>query len=171
MIIKLTDKFSSSELELGEKCTYIFGKNGTGTTSIADMIKNQIIDNDVRVFKNFDEILSEDKKLNAVILGEENNEINKQIKKLERTVSGYFDYVEDLIENENTFTMEEFANSVNEFLAFRKYNILEGKGKISKKQADEKVTIEYNEFNKTQKIESDFNKMTKNLLRKGQEDE
>ena len=95
----------------------------------------------------------------------------KQIKKLERTVSGYFDYVEDLIENENTFTMEEFANSVNEFLAFRKYNILEGKGKISKKQADEKVTIEYNEFNKTQKIESDFNKMTKNLLRKGQEDE
>ena len=95
----------------------------------------------------------------------------KQIKKLERTVSGYFDYVEDLIENENTFTMEEFANSVNEFLAFRKYNILEGKGKISKKQADEKVTIEYNEFNKTQKIESDFNKMTKDLLRKGQEDE
>ena len=95
----------------------------------------------------------------------------KQIKKLERTVSGYFDYVEDLIEDENTFTMVEFANSINEFLTFRKYDILEGKGKISKKQADEKVTIEYNEFNKTQKIDSDFNRLTKKLLGKGQENE
>ena len=95
----------------------------------------------------------------------------KQIKKLERTVSSYFDYVEDLIEDENTFTMEQFANSINEFLDFRKYDILEGKGKVSKKQADEKVTIEYAEFNKTQKIESDFNKMTKKLFGKGQENE
>ncbi len=95
----------------------------------------------------------------------------KQIKKLKRTVSSYFDYVEDLIEDENTFTMEAFASSINEFLAFRKYDILEGKGKISKKQADEKVTLEYNEFNKKQTIESDFNKMTKKLLGKGQKDE
>ncbi len=94
-----------------------------------------------------------------------------QIKKLERTVSGYFDYVEDLIEDENTFTMVEFANSINEFLAFRKYDILEGKGKISKKQADEKVALEYNEFNKTQKIESDFNKLTKKLHGKGSKNE
>ncbi|OON94712.1 MAG: cell filamentation protein Fic [Candidatus Epulonipiscioides saccharophilum] len=95
----------------------------------------------------------------------------KEIKKLERTVSSYFDYVEDLIEYENTFTMAEFANSIDEFLAFRKYKILEGKGNISKKQADEKVTLEYNEFNKTQKIESDFNKMTKKLLGRGKENE
>ncbi len=95
----------------------------------------------------------------------------KEIKKLERAVSGYFDYVEDLIEDENTFTMTEFANSINEFLTFRKFEILEGKGKISKKQADEKVTQEYKEFNKTQKIDSDFNKMTKKLLGKGQENE
>ncbi len=95
----------------------------------------------------------------------------KQIKKLERTVSSYFDYVEDLIEDENTFTMEQFAQSINEFLAFRKHEILEGKGKISKRQADEKVAREYTEFNKTQKIESDFNKMTKKLLGKGQNNE
>lgn len=30
------------------------------------------------------------------------------------------------------FTMEEFDSSVNEFLAFLKYDVLEGKGKISK---------------------------------------
>ena len=40
----------------------------------------------------------------------------KQIRQLERAVTGYFDYIEDLIERENTFTMEEFAASVNEFL-------------------------------------------------------
>ncbi|MBU6197034.1 MAG: virulence RhuM family protein [Cyanobacteria bacterium REEB446] len=38
----------------------------------------------------------------------------KDIKRLERAVSGYFDYIEDLIERENTFTMQDFANSINE---------------------------------------------------------
>lgn len=83
----------------------------------------------------------------------------KQIKRLERAVSGFFDYIEDLVERENTFTMEEFANSVNEFLEFRKYEILKDNGKISKKMAEEKAEIEYNEFNKHQKISSDFDKL------------
>ena len=89
----------------------------------------------------------------------------KEIRQLERAVTGYFDYIEDLIERENTFTMEEFAKSVNEFLAFRRYDILpdNNKGKISKKQADAKAEAEYIEFNKTQKIESDFDKAVKQL--------
>lgn len=91
----------------------------------------------------------------------------KQIRQLERAVTGYFDYIEDLIERENTFTMTEFAASINEFLAFRKYNILEGKGQISKKQADEKAKAEYDEFNKTQKINSDFEREVKKLMEKG----
>ena len=91
----------------------------------------------------------------------------KEIKRLERAVSGYFDYVEDLIERENTFTMEEFSASVNEFLAFRKYQILEGKGKISKKRAGSKAEKEYDAFNKTQKITSDFDKAVKATLKKG----
>ena len=85
----------------------------------------------------------------------------KQICQLERAVTGYFDYIEDLIDRENTFTMEEFAASINEFLAFRKYDILKGKGGISKTQADEKAKAEYDEFNKTQKILSDFEKSLK----------
>ena len=85
----------------------------------------------------------------------------KQIRQLERAVTGYFDYIEDLIERENTFTMEEFAKSINEFLAFRKYDILKGKGSISKKQAETKAKAEYDEFNKTQKIFSDFEKSLK----------
>jgi len=89
----------------------------------------------------------------------------KQIRQLERAVSGYFDYIEDLIERENTFTMEEFEASVNEFLNFRRYEILLDKGKISKKQADEKAEAEYDIFNKTQKITSDFDKSVQKMLK------
>jgi len=91
----------------------------------------------------------------------------KQIKQLERTISGYFDYIEDLIERENTFTMEEFSKSINEFLSFRKYKILKDKGSISKKQADAKAEEEYIHFNKTQKIISDFDRVVKDLIDKG----
>lgn len=90
----------------------------------------------------------------------------KQIRRLERAVTGFFDYIEDLIENETSFTMSEFAKSVNAFLEFRKFNILEGKGKITKKLANEKAEIEYDEFNKHQKITSDFDKEIKKLLEK-----
>ena len=93
----------------------------------------------------------------------------KQIRQLERTVTGYFDYIEDLIERENTFTMAEFASSINEFLAFRRYDVLKGKGKISKKDADKKATAEYDRFNKTQKITSDFDKEVKRLLQGNEE--
>lgn len=63
----------------------------------------------------------------------------KQIKRLERAVAGYFDYIEDLVERENTFTMEQFSKSVNEFLKFRKYDILKDNGKVSKKEAEDKA--------------------------------
>lgn len=87
----------------------------------------------------------------------------KEITQLERTVTGYFDYIEGLIERENTFTMEQLATSVNKFLSFNEYKILEGKGKISKIQADKKAITEYDEFNKTQKIISDFDKEIKQI--------
>lgn len=87
----------------------------------------------------------------------------KQIRQLERTVTGYFDYIEDLIERENTFTMEEFESSVNEFLAFRRYDILPDNGKVSHKTALEKAYREYDDFNRTQKIYSDFDREIKRL--------
>ena len=89
----------------------------------------------------------------------------KSIKRLERAITGYFDYIEDIIERENTFTMQEFAHSVNEFLAFRRYDILQNKGKISHAKAKEKAESEYDIFNKTQKIESDFDRELKKLTK------
>lgn len=118
-------------------------KKNMGLTTWKNAPDGRILKSDVTVAKNY---LDE-----------------KQIRRLERTVSGYFDYVEDLIEDEYVFTMEDFAKSVNEFLSFRRYEILENKGKILKQLADEKATAEYTVFNKTQKINSDFDKQIKRL--------
>lgn len=87
----------------------------------------------------------------------------KEIKQLERTVTGYFDYIENLIERENTFTMESLANSVDKFLNFNEYKVLDGKGKISHIKAIAKAGEEYDQFNKTQKILSDFDKKIKKI--------
>lgn len=90
----------------------------------------------------------------------------KEIRQLERAVTGFFDYIEDLIERENTFNMAQFSASVNEFLTFRKYQILPDKGKISAAQAKKKAEEEYDIFNKTQRIDSDFDKEVRGLLGK-----
>ena len=120
-------------------------KENMGLTTWKNSPDGRILKSDVKVAKNY--------------LNEE------QIRRLERTVSGYFDYIEDLTERENTFTMQEFADSINEFLAFRRYKILPDKGKISRKTAEEKAFAEYDIFNKTQKIESDFDKETEKYLK------
>ena len=90
----------------------------------------------------------------------------KEIRQLERAVTGFFDYIEDLIERENTFNMAQFSTSVNEFLAFRRYQILPDKGKISAAQAKKKAEEEYDIFNKTQHIDSDLDKEVRGLLDK-----
>ncbi|MST84207.1 virulence RhuM family protein [Hallella mizrahii] len=90
----------------------------------------------------------------------------EQIKRLERAVTGFFDYIEDLIERENTFTMDQFSASVNKFLEFRNYHILPDKGKISAAEAKAKAEQEYDIFNKTQRIDSDFDKEVRGLLGK-----
>ena len=90
----------------------------------------------------------------------------KEIRQLERAVTGFFDYIEDLIERENTFNMAQFSASVNEFLTFRRYQILPDKGKISAAQAKKKAEEEYEIFNKTQRIDSDFDKEVRGLLGK-----
>ena len=114
-------------------------KENMGLTTWKNSPEGRILKSDVKIAKNY---LDE-----------------KQIKRLERAVSGYFDYIEDLVERENTFTMEEFSKSINEFLEFRKYDILQDNGKISRKEAEEKAEKEYIIFNKTQKITSDFDKL------------
>lgn len=91
----------------------------------------------------------------------------KEIRQLERAVSGFFDYIEDLIERENTFNMAQFSDSVNKFLTFRRYQILPDKGHISAAQAKTKAESEYDIFNKSQRIDSDFDKQVRSMLGDG----
>ena len=118
-------------------------KEHMGLTTWKNAPSGRVLKSDVSIAKNY---LSE-----------------KQIKQLERAVSGYFDYIEDLIERENVFTMEDFVKSINEFLSFRRYDVLTHSGKITSKPAKEKANSEYDKFNKTQKIISDFDKRIKKL--------
>lgn len=90
-----------------------------------------------------------------------------EIKKLERAVSAFFDYIEGIIERRNTFTMEAFAESVNKFLAFNEYQVLEGYGNVTRKAAEQKAHAAYEQFNKQQKIESDFDREVNKLLGQG----
>ena len=97
----------------------------------------------------------------------------EEIRRLERAVTGFFDYIEDLIERENSFTMAGFSESVDAFLNFRRYKILQDKGAISSEQAKEKAYAEYQLFNPTQRIDSDFDKelRKRSCKRKNKEDE
>ena len=113
-------------------------KENMGLTTWKNAPDGRILKSDVSIAKNY---LQE-----------------KEIRQLERAVTGFFDYIEDLIERENTFNMEQFSASVNEFLAFRRYQILPDKGKISAAEAKQKAENEYDIFNKTQRIDSDFDK-------------
>ena len=126
-------------------------KENMGLTTWKNAPEGRILKSDVSIAKNY---LDE-----------------KQIRQLERTVSGYFDYIEDLIERENTFTMAEFAESINAFLSFRRYDILSDKGRVSAKAARAKAEAEYVEFNKTQKITSDFDRAVAKMLKGGENNE
>lgn len=120
-------------------------KENMGLTTWKNAPDGRILKSDVSIAKNY---LQE-----------------KEIRQLERTVAGYFDYIEDLIERENTFNMEQFAASINEFLTFRRYQILPDKGKISAAQAKKKAEEEYALFDPTQQIDSDFDKEVRKMLK------
>ena len=123
-----------------------------GLSTYKNAPQGRVLKSDATVAKNY---LSED-----------------EIRKLERAVSAFFDYIEGIIERRNTFTMESFAESVNKFLSFNEYRILEGHGTVSRKQAEQKAHAEYDKFNKQQRIESDFDREIKKLLQnKGSQDD
>lgn len=119
-------------------------KEHMGLTTWKNSPDGRILKSDVSVAKNY---LTE-----------------KEIRQLERTVTSYFDYIENQIERHNTFTMEQFAASVNKFLTFNDYQILPDKGRISASQAKAKAESEYDIFNKTQRIDSDFDKRVRKML-------
>ena len=117
-----------------------------GMTTYKNAPDGRVLKSDSLVAKNY--------------LGEE------EIRKLERAVSAFFDYIEGIIERRTSFTMERFAASVDKFLSFNEYRILEGYGNVSHQQAEQKAIAEYEKFNKQQRIESDFDRAVKKLRKR-----
>ena len=114
-----------------------------GLTTWADSPDGRILKSDVTIAKNY---------------------LNEQeVRRLDRSISGFFDYVEGLIEDEMLVNLQDFSLSIDEFLTFRRYKIRDGKGSISKIDAEYKARLEYDSYNKTQKINSDFEKTLTSL--------
>lgn len=108
--------------------------------------RGRILKSDVSVAKNY---LSE-----------------KEIRSLERTVTSYFDYIEGQIERGNVFNMDQFAASVDKFLTFNDYKTLPDRGKVSAAEAKSKAETEYDLFNPTQRIDSDFDREIRGMLKR-----
>lgn len=140
--LKISDIFYDSQLCIDKKITFIFGKNGTGKSTLASLLKKQIVDYDVRCFEGFDDIVGQDKRLNAVILGEENNEIEQQIK----------NYESEIIKKENC--IKEIEKEINESTE-NPYNLW--------KKVDEKKSELYLQKKKINNFYSDSARKIKNL--------
>lgn len=108
--------------------------------------RGRILKSDVSVAKNY---LSE-----------------KEIRSLERTVTSYFDYIEGQIEHGNVFNMDQFAASVDKFLTFNDFKTLPDRGKVSAAEAKAKAETEYDLFNPTQRIDSDFDREIRGMLKR-----
>ena len=117
-----------------------------GLTSFKNSPSGRVLKSDVIIAKNY---------LNET-----------DIKRLERTISSFFDYIENIIENRQNLTMDSFSTAVHKFLEFNEFKVLKNFGKRSRPQADNKARAEYDIFNKTQKIDSDFDKIIKQTLDK-----
>lgn len=89
------------------------------------------------------------------------NYLKKQeLTELQRIVSMFLDYAENLVSREITLTMDEWAKTLDEFLSFNKYKSLKGAGKIKKVFADTLAKKEYAVFRVRQDANyvSDFDK-------------
>ncbi|QWB90740.1 MAG: AAA family ATPase [Candidatus Saccharimonas sp.] len=88
------DKFSRFEdesINFDKSVNFVFGKNGTGKSSICDLIRSQNSNGehgyDAYIFQGFESVISDDQKLNAIVLGEENTKIDKIIKEYESEIA------------------------------------------------------------------------------------
>lgn len=113
-------------------------KENMGLTTWKESPEGKILKSDVTIAKNY---LSE-----------------TELKNLNNVVNIFLDIAEDNAERNIPMYMKDWKKEVDTVLSIRHYDILEGKGKISKKEADEKAEKEYEKYKVIQdkKFLSDF---------------
>lgn len=107
--IDLTDKIlfdRNDKMSFDKKVTFIYGKNGTGKTTLSHLIKEQCEkEYDVELFQGFDGVVDSDYKLNAVILGEENVTVSKKIAVLQEKTKKINDKIDELKKGIDSITV------------------------------------------------------------------
>lgn len=72
--------FKDNELSGLKEKNFFYGKNGTGKSTLCQLINEQLgREFDVRVFQGFESVIGEDEKLNSIVLGESNKLVQKEI--------------------------------------------------------------------------------------------
>ena len=107
------NRFEDEEIDFSKSINIIYGKNGTGKSSICRLMKEQWKDKEVCIFRGFNELLDENEKLNAIVLGEDNSKINKEVTSLEEEISEIEREIEE--KKENIEEPEEGDDRVNLF--------------------------------------------------------
>ena len=107
------NRFEDKEIDFSKSINIIYGKNGTGKSSICKLMKEQWKDKEVCIFRGFNELLDENEKLNAIVLGEDNSKINKEVTSLEEEISEIEREIEE--KKENIEEPEEGDDRVNLF--------------------------------------------------------
>lgn len=101
-------------------------KENMGLTSWKESPNGKILKSDITIAKNY---LSE-----------------SELKNLNNVVNIFLDIAEDNAERNIPMYMKDWKKEVDTVLSMRHYVVLEGKGKISKKEADEKAEKEYEKY-------------------------
>ncbi len=138
------NRFEDKEIDFSKSINIIYGKNGTGKSSICKLMKEQWKDKEVCIFRGFNELLDENEKLNAIVLGEDNSKINKEATSLKKEIDEIEKEREEKKENiekpkegsdrKNLFTEKEELEKQKRKNETREDNIYtDGASKVKKK--------------------------------------
>lgn len=110
-----SERFSENSFvfTITNKINFIYGKNGTGKSTIARSIKDQFFSIfNIYLFNGFEGIVGENNRLDAVALGTENTKIQKQINSVSKEIDEIREEIEKSeIKEDNLFSKLELVNN------------------------------------------------------------
>ena len=152
---KITDLFEATSIDYNKESdeAYTFFKivqnklhyaitGKTAAELIYERVDSEKIHMGLTTWKN-----SPDGKIMKYDISIAKNYLNEEeLKKLERLTISFLDYAEDMAEEHQVMTMNDWIKETDELLKFRNKNVLSDSGKVSHKKALEKAENEYEKF-------------------------
>jgi hypothetical protein len=175
--------------DIFEQCSYDYDKDSETTKAFYAFVQNKL--HFAVTGKTAAELISERATLDSPTMGlttwkagpggkilksdtlVAKNYLNeKEISRLNRLVTMFIDYAELMAEDEVPMSMEDWLAETDQFLTNNRRKVLAGKGKVSREEAERKVSAIYEEFRKKQDAAyiSEFDRQTAKYL-KGETDD